>query len=86
MCTVSQGSCGSLKPGKSWNSKISFSRSGKLKNLMVGHKKLCKMTIKYVQVMLASHSDAVRAISSAHVFANVRDYKRFVLKLFKSAS
>lgn len=79
MSTVSQGSCGSLKPGKSWNSKISFSRSGKLKNLIVQND-------KYVQVMLASHSDAVRAISSTHVLANVRDYKRFVLKLVKTAS
>lgn len=79
MSTVSQGSCGSLKPGKSWNSKISFSRFGKLKNLIVQND-------KYVQVMLASHSDAVRAISSTHVLANVRDYKRFVLKLVKTAS
>ena len=30
MSTISYGLCGSLKPGKSWNSRISFSRPGKL--------------------------------------------------------
>ena len=44
---------GHRKPGKSWNLRISFSRPGKSRNLIVGPRKSWKIKVLFVRLVTA---------------------------------